>query len=66
MVEGTRLEIVQGRNPLESSNLSPSAIFRKGFLERFECEGGRGNISFPVAEILKPLGFRKLFSKKFC
>ncbi len=29
MVEGTRLEIVQGRNPLESSNLSPSANFSK-------------------------------------
>ena len=28
-------------------------------LRGFEREGGRGNGSFPVAEALKPLGFRK-------
>ena len=29
-----------------------------------EREGGRGNGSFPVAEILKPLGFRKFCEYK--
>jgi len=32
----------------------------------FERERGRENGSFPVVEILKPLGFRKFCEAEFC
>ena len=58
---GRCLERVRGSNPLggTSHEIHPYGGFCDFYAGGFEREGGRGNGSFPVAEILKPLGFRE-------